>query len=133
MAKIIDGKEISVQIRAEISEKVKKYNERTGKLPGLAVVIVGDGTGACFGGSVKHGKDFFGRRLMSSADGSNDFSHHGSVHRCGIHSGIKNLTAVGGYGVLQLFGRRNRTVSAHSAENPKAEANHQRSSQPLFP
>lgn len=42
MAKIIDGKEISAQIRAEISEKVKEYNERTGKLPGLAVVIVGE-------------------------------------------------------------------------------------------
>ena len=42
MAKIIDGKEISAQIRAEISEKVKEYNKRTGKLPGLAVVIVGE-------------------------------------------------------------------------------------------
>ena len=42
MAKIIDGKEISSQIRAEISEKVKEYNKRTGKLPGLAVVIVGE-------------------------------------------------------------------------------------------
>ena len=42
MANIINGKEISAQIRAEISEKVKEYNERTGKLPGLAVVIVGE-------------------------------------------------------------------------------------------
>ncbi len=42
MAKIIDGKEISAQIRAEIFEKVKEYNARTGNLPGLAVVIVGE-------------------------------------------------------------------------------------------
>ena len=42
MAKIIDGKLISAQIREEIAEKVKEYNERPGKLPGLAVVIVGE-------------------------------------------------------------------------------------------
>ena len=42
MAKIIDGKAISAQIREEIAEKVKEYNARTGKLPGLAVVIVGE-------------------------------------------------------------------------------------------
>ena len=42
MAKIIDGKLISAQIREEIAEKVKKYNEKTGKLPGLAVIIVGE-------------------------------------------------------------------------------------------
>ena len=42
MANIINGKEISAQIRAEISQKVKEYNARTGKLPGLAVVIVGE-------------------------------------------------------------------------------------------
>ena len=42
MAKINDGKLISAQIREEIAEKVKEYNERTGKLPGLAVVIVGE-------------------------------------------------------------------------------------------
>ena len=42
MANIIDGKLISAQIREEIAENVKKYNARTGKLPGLAVVIVGE-------------------------------------------------------------------------------------------
>ena len=42
MAKIIDGKLISAQIREEIAEKVKDYNAKTGKLPGLAVVIVGE-------------------------------------------------------------------------------------------
>ena len=42
MAKIIDGKAISAQIREEIAVNVKKYNEKTGKLPGLAVVIVGE-------------------------------------------------------------------------------------------
>lgn len=42
MAKIIDGKLISAQIREEIAEQVKDYNAKTGKLPGLAVVIVGE-------------------------------------------------------------------------------------------
>ena len=42
MAKIIDGKVISAQIREEIAGKVKEYHTKTGKLPGLAVVIVGE-------------------------------------------------------------------------------------------
>ncbi len=42
MAEIIDGKAISAQIREEIAEKVKLYNEKTGLRPGLAVVIVGE-------------------------------------------------------------------------------------------
>ena len=42
MAKIIDGKLISAQIREEIAQKVREYNVKTGKLPGLAVVIVGE-------------------------------------------------------------------------------------------
>ena len=42
MANIIDGKAISAQIREEIAQKVRIYNEKTGKLPGLAVVIVGE-------------------------------------------------------------------------------------------
>ena len=44
MANIIDGKAISAQIREEIAEKVKEYNKKTGALPGLAVVIVGENT-----------------------------------------------------------------------------------------
>ncbi len=42
MAKIIDGKAISAIIREEIAQKVKEYNAREGKLPGLAVIIVGE-------------------------------------------------------------------------------------------
>lgn len=42
MANIIDGKVISAQIREEIAQKVKEYNEKTGERPGLAVVIVGE-------------------------------------------------------------------------------------------
>ena len=42
MAKIIDGKLISAQIREEIAQKVVEYNKKTGKLPGLAVIIVGE-------------------------------------------------------------------------------------------
>lgn len=42
MAKIIDGKLISQQIREEIAQKVIEFNQKTGILPGLAVIIVGE-------------------------------------------------------------------------------------------
>ena len=42
MAKIIDGKAISSQIRVEIAEQTKAYIEKTGEKPGLAVIIVGE-------------------------------------------------------------------------------------------
>lgn len=41
-AKIIDGKAISAQIRAELAEEVKKLQQETDITPGLAVVLVGD-------------------------------------------------------------------------------------------
>ena len=41
MAKIIDGKAISAQIRQEISEEVAKMKAEKGMVPGLAVIIVG--------------------------------------------------------------------------------------------
>ena len=42
MAKIIDGKAISAQVRAELAEETKIFEKENGFLPGLAVVIVGD-------------------------------------------------------------------------------------------
>ena len=42
MAKIIDGKEISKQVRQELAAETKSFQEKNGFLPGLAVVIVGD-------------------------------------------------------------------------------------------
>lgn len=42
MAHIIDGKVISAQVRAEIAAQTHDLTARTGVLPGLAVVIVGD-------------------------------------------------------------------------------------------
>jgi len=41
-AEIIDGREISKQIRAEIASEVEKLKAETGKVPGLAVVLVGE-------------------------------------------------------------------------------------------
>ena len=41
-AKIIDGKAISAQIRAELVDEVKKLQAETGVTPGLAVVLVGE-------------------------------------------------------------------------------------------
>lgn len=40
--KIIDGKAISAQIRAELREKCEKLKEEKGITPGLAVIIVGE-------------------------------------------------------------------------------------------
>ncbi len=42
MAKIIDGKAISAEIRNEITEEVKLFEAENGFKPGLAVIIVGE-------------------------------------------------------------------------------------------
>ena len=42
MAKIIDGKAISAQVRAEIKEQTAQFVAKHGIRPGLAVIIVGD-------------------------------------------------------------------------------------------
>ena len=41
-AQIIDGKAIAAQVRAEVAEQVKLFSEQTGRVPGLATVLVGD-------------------------------------------------------------------------------------------
>ncbi|MGM9632028.1 MAG: bifunctional methylenetetrahydrofolate dehydrogenase/methenyltetrahydrofolate cyclohydrolase FolD [Eubacteriales bacterium] len=42
MAKIIDGKAISAEIRGEIAKEAAQFHKETGILPGLAVIIVGE-------------------------------------------------------------------------------------------
>lgn len=42
MAILIDGKKVSEKIRADIKEKVLKYKKTHGKVPGLAVILVGN-------------------------------------------------------------------------------------------
>ena len=42
MARLIDGKAISAQIRAEIKDEVTAFEAERGFVPGLAVVIVGE-------------------------------------------------------------------------------------------
>ena len=42
MAKLIDGKKISAEIRAEIKQETAEFKKEYGYLPGLAVVIVGE-------------------------------------------------------------------------------------------
>lgn len=41
-AQIIDGKAIAAQVRADVAEQVQLFNEQTGRVPGLATVLVGD-------------------------------------------------------------------------------------------
>lgn len=42
MALIMDGKAVSAQVREEIAQKARELTARTGIIPGLAVIIVGD-------------------------------------------------------------------------------------------
>lgn len=42
MAHIINGKEISADLKSRIAEETKLMKENTGKVPGLAVIIVGE-------------------------------------------------------------------------------------------
>jgi methylenetetrahydrofolate dehydrogenase (NADP+)/methenyltetrahydrofolate cyclohydrolase len=41
-AQIIDGKAIAARVRAEVAEQVAAFSQRTGRVPGLATVLVGD-------------------------------------------------------------------------------------------
>ncbi|HEY2202648.1 MAG TPA: bifunctional methylenetetrahydrofolate dehydrogenase/methenyltetrahydrofolate cyclohydrolase FolD [Solirubrobacteraceae bacterium] len=41
-ATIIDGKAIAARVRAEVAEQVKAFSTQTGRVPGLATVLVGD-------------------------------------------------------------------------------------------
>lgn len=39
---ILDGKKISLQVKEEIKKEVKEIKEKTGLVPGLAIILVGD-------------------------------------------------------------------------------------------
>jgi methylenetetrahydrofolate dehydrogenase (NADP+) / methenyltetrahydrofolate cyclohydrolase len=41
-ARIIEGKRIAAEVRAKVRQRIQRLREVTGKLPGLAVVLVGD-------------------------------------------------------------------------------------------
>ena len=45
-AKIIEGKPIAAQVRAEVAREVRAFVEQTGRPPGLATVLVGDDPGS---------------------------------------------------------------------------------------
>ena len=45
-ATIISGKEVAKEIRAELQEEVAQLKEKTGKTPGLAVVLIGNDGGS---------------------------------------------------------------------------------------
>ena len=46
MAKIISGKELSAAMKAEMAQKVASYKEKYGRVPYLAVVLVGEDPGS---------------------------------------------------------------------------------------
>jgi methylenetetrahydrofolate dehydrogenase (NADP+)/methenyltetrahydrofolate cyclohydrolase len=41
-AQIIDGKAIAASVRADVAEQVRAFREQTGRVPGLATVLVGE-------------------------------------------------------------------------------------------
>lgn len=41
-ATIIDGKEVAARVRAEVARNVAELRDRTGRVPGLATILVGD-------------------------------------------------------------------------------------------
>ena len=41
-ARILDGAAVAALVRAEVAERVRSHRERTGRVPGLATVLVGD-------------------------------------------------------------------------------------------
>jgi methylenetetrahydrofolate dehydrogenase (NADP+) / methenyltetrahydrofolate cyclohydrolase len=41
-ARIIDGKAIAARVRADVAEQVMEFNAQTGRVPGLATVLVGE-------------------------------------------------------------------------------------------
>ena len=42
MAKLIDGKKIAAEVREDIRARAAEFTEKTGIVPGLAVIIVGE-------------------------------------------------------------------------------------------
>jgi methylenetetrahydrofolate dehydrogenase (NADP+)/methenyltetrahydrofolate cyclohydrolase len=72
-ARIIDGKEIAAELRAEVAEQVTVFRERTQRVPGLATVLVGeDPASAVYVGgkqraSAEIGMQAFDRRLPADA------------------------------------------------------------------
>ena len=42
MTQILDGKTLAKNIRLGLKDEVEKLKEKTGKVPGLAIVLVGD-------------------------------------------------------------------------------------------
>ncbi len=42
MPTLIDGKAVSVELKKELKEKVNQLQKKTGKVPGLAVILVGE-------------------------------------------------------------------------------------------
>jgi methylenetetrahydrofolate dehydrogenase (NADP+)/methenyltetrahydrofolate cyclohydrolase len=67
MAVIIDGKKISAEIRGELAVEVKALKEKTGKTPGLAVIMIGDSAAS---------EVYVGNKIKACADtGINSFHH----------------------------------------------------------
>ncbi|MFN7134950.1 MAG: bifunctional 5,10-methylenetetrahydrofolate dehydrogenase/5,10-methenyltetrahydrofolate cyclohydrolase, partial [Myxococcales bacterium] len=68
MAQIIDGKAVAARVRAEVAEGVAKLKARSGVVPGLAVVRVGDDPASL--------TYVTGKRKASAEVGFNSWEHH---------------------------------------------------------
>jgi methylenetetrahydrofolate dehydrogenase (NADP+) / methenyltetrahydrofolate cyclohydrolase len=73
-AQIIDGRAVAARVRAEVKQRVEAHRERTGEVPGLATVLVGDDPASQVYVSGKHraceevGIRSIGHELPSSTD-----------------------------------------------------------------
>jgi methylenetetrahydrofolate dehydrogenase (NADP+)/methenyltetrahydrofolate cyclohydrolase len=72
-AAIIDGKALAARVRGEVAEQVRAFREQTGRVPGLATLLVGDDPGSAVYVAAKQracaevGMTPFDLRLPSSA------------------------------------------------------------------
>ncbi len=72
-ARLIDGKAIAARVRAEVAQEVEAFRARTGRVPGLATVLVGDDPGSAVYVAGKQracaevGMEPFDRRLPAEA------------------------------------------------------------------
>ena len=55
---LIDGKKVSAEVRACLAKEAKELKEKTGRVPGLATVLVGDDPASAFGRQVTDPQSF---------------------------------------------------------------------------
>src|SRR3954470_9614624 len=87
MENLIDGKAVAAQVRAEVGERVRALQERTGVQCGLATVMVGDDPASAVYVGNKH------RACHEAGMASFDIHLPGDIDQDGIHAKIDEVCA----------------------------------------